>query len=238
MLIDSDPDAARVLASELDADGYTVVTCRSLEESRRRLPTIFPDVVVVEAALSDGFGLDLVREIRDAGSEARAVDPDVPVLVLSGRCSESDRVRAFEVGADDFLAKPFSYRELRGRLGALMRRRERNARRGRVRIGALTVDPVRRDVRFGDRPLQLTQKEFSLLQLLASEPARVFTKDELLRAIWGFRASGHSTTRTLDSHACRLRTKLAQVGGHDLVQNVWGVGYRLNDLASTSVGVG
>lgn len=232
MLVEADPEIRDLLLEELSADGYALVACESLVEGRRRLPTVFPDVVIVDIELPDGSGLDLVREVRGAGHTDVAVDPDLPLLVLSGRCSESDRVRAFEYGADDILATPFSYRELRGRLGALLRRRERHARRGRVRVGLLAIDPVRRDVRFGDRPLTLTQKEFSLLQLLASEPARVFTKDELLRAIWGFRAPGTSTTRTLDSHACRLRAKLAGAGAPQMVQNVWGVGYRLNDVSA------
>ena len=230
MIVESDRAVCDLLLDELAADGYALVVCDSLTEGRRRLPSVFPDIVIVNLELPDGSGLDLVREVRGAGQSTAAIDPDLPLLVLSARCSESDRVRAFECGADDILASQRSYRELRGRLGALLRRRERHARRGRVRVGILAIDPVRRDVRLGDRPLTLTQKEFSLLQLLASEPARVFTKDELLRAIWGFRAPGTSTTRTLDSHACRLRGKLAQAGAPQMVQNVWGVGYRLNDV--------
>lgn len=229
MIVEDDPAVCDLLREELAADGFVVLVCDSLTEGRRRLPSVFPDVVIVDIELPDGSGLDLVREVRGAGHTDAALDPDLPLLVLSSRCSESDRVRAFECGADDILATPFSYLELRGRLGALLRRRERHERRGRLRVGMLAIDPVRRDVRFGDRPLTLTQKEFSLLQMLASEPTRVFTKDELLRAIWGFRAPRTNTTRTLDSHACRLRTKLARAGAPQMVQNVWGVGYRLND---------
>jgi DNA-binding response OmpR family regulator len=111
-------------------------------------------------------------------------------------------------------------------VGALLRRAQARGNRGRVRVGAIEIDPPSREVHLNGRRLELSQKEFALLRLLASEPTRVFTKEELLRSVWGFRARG--TTRTLDSHACRLRHKLA-ADGDRFVVNVWGVGYRLVD---------
>jgi DNA-binding response OmpR family regulator len=137
-------------------------------------------------------------------------------------------VRGFERGADDYICKPFSYPELRGRIAALLRRANQRRGAGRLRVGELEVDPASRTARLRGAPIALSQKEFALLRMLATEPVRVFTKDELLRQIWGFRHMG--TTRTLDSHACRLRTKLAVQGDHFVV-NVWGVGYRLVDGA-------
>ena len=122
--------------------------------------------------------------------------------------------------------KPFSYPELRGRVSALLRRVNGRRSLGRLRVGDLEVDPPSREVRLRGARIDLSQKEFALLRTLASDPARVFTKDELLRSIWGFRTRG--TTRTLDSHACRLRQKLAAHGDRFVV-NVWGVGYRLVD---------
>jgi DNA-binding response OmpR family regulator len=232
LIVEPDAGIRDLLADELGADGFVVVACGSLIEGRQRLPAAYPDVLIVNAELPDGSGLDLVSEVRSSLHGELVVDPDLPLVVLNKRCSESDRVRAFEYGADDILSTDFAYRELRGRLGALLRRRERQTRRGRIRVGQLDIDPIRHVVRISDRPLALTQKEFSLLQTLASEPSRVFTKDELLRMIWGYRSSGgSSTTRTLDSHACRLRAKLAQAGARQMVQNVWGVGYRLNAAA-------
>jgi DNA-binding response OmpR family regulator len=120
--------------------------------------------------------------------------------------------------------KPYSYPELRLRIAALLARLERPRRRGRLRIGDLEVDPTGRDVRLGGAPVALAQKEFALLLALAADPTRVFTKEELLRDVWGFHWLG--STRTLDSHACRLRQKLGCQGGR-FVFNVWGVGYRL-----------
>jgi DNA-binding response OmpR family regulator len=127
-------------------------------------------------------------------------------------------------GANRYSArKPFSYPELRARIGALLRRAERRRGATRMRVGELIVDPAARDVHLGEQRIALSQKEFALLRLLASDPGRVFTKIELLRTVWGYETLG---TRTLDSHACRLRNKL----GSGFVINVWGVGYRLVDL--------
>jgi DNA-binding response OmpR family regulator len=137
-----------------------------------------------------------------------------------------DRLRGFERGADDFVIKPFSYAELRWRIVAVLRRTSERRGRGRLRVGALELDPTAREVRLRGRPVPLSQKEFALLRALAAEPTRVWTKAELLRDVWGFRSLG--TTRTLDSHACRLRHKLAAHGDRFVI-NVWGVGYRLVD---------
>jgi len=126
----------------------------------------------------------------------------------------------------DANGKPFSYGELRGRLAALLRRTQQPRGLGRLRIGGLEVDPPSREVRLHGERVGLSQKEFALLRVLASDPTRVFAKEELLRTVWGFRAVG--TTRTLDSHACRLRLKLSARGDRFVI-NVWGVGYRLVD---------
>ena len=124
------------------------------------------------------------------------------------------------------VAKPFAYGELRARVAAVLRRSQRRPGLGRLRVGSLEVDPLSRHVRVrGDR-VELSQKEFALLRVLAGEPTRVFSKEELLKSVWGFRSVG--ATRTLDSHACRLRRKLGAHGDRFVV-NVWGVGYRLVD---------
>ena len=135
-------------------------------------------------------------------------------------------MRGFERGADDYVAKPFSYGELRARVAALLRRAGGGRATGRLRVGTLEIDPPSREVRLRGERVELSQKEFALLRTLAAEPTRVFTKEELLRDVWGFRSLG--ATRTLDSHACRLRQKLGAHGDRYVV-NVWGVGYRLVD---------
>jgi DNA-binding response OmpR family regulator len=165
--------------------------------------------------------------VRAADGVASRVNPAVPLVLVSGRGSQLDRVRGFECGADDYVCKPFDYGELRLRLAALLRRMD-TARhgRGRARVGDLEIDAPARRVTLRGRPVELSQKEFALLRALAAQPTRVWTKEELLRSVWGFKAMG--STRTLDSHACRLRQKLGGEGDRFVV-NVWGVGYRLLD---------
>ena len=148
--------------------------------------------------------------------------------MLSGRASELERLRGFGRGADDYVVKPFSYQELHARIVALLRRNHRRPGSGRIRVGPLELDVLARQVWLAGEPLALSKKEFALLRALAAEPTRVFTREELLRGVWGFRALG--ATRTLDSHASRLRKKLC-AGGARFVVNVWGVGYRLIDGA-------
>lgn len=228
ILVAEDDAATRTyLADELTADGYELLVAETAKDALRLLETKFPDLAIVDVGLADLSGLELIRRVRGADGAVSPIDRDLPLMVVSGRCGEVDRVRAFDHGADDFVAKPFSYPELRARVGALLRRADRRQRVGRVRVGALELDPASRVVRLDGAPVGLTQKEFALLRVLAAAPTKVHTKDELLRTVWGFRA--RSATRTLDSHACRLRAKLARGGTGQYVLNVWGVGYRLVD---------
>lgn len=226
LLVEDDPATRTFLADNLTADGYEVVPAETARDGARLLETQYPDLALVDVGLPDESGYEVLRRVRTADGLASRVDPDTPVVLLSGRATELDRVRGFERGADDFVAKPFSYPELRGRVGALLRRRAAAARAGRLRVGALEVDPAARETWVAGDRVALSQKEFSLLRVLAAEPTRVFTKQELLRAIWGYQTCGQ--TRTLDSHACRLRQKLGTHGDRFVV-NVWGVGYRLVD---------
>lgn len=228
ILVCEDDAATRTfLADNLTADGYELLVAGTLSDGLRHLRLRFPDLVVADVGLPDGSGLDLVTQVREADLCASRIDPRTPVLVLSGRVGEADRLRGLERGADDFVAKPFSYPELRLRIAALLRRADDRPRTGRLRVGELEIDPAARTVEVAGRAVQLSAKEFALLRMLAAEPTRVFTKNELLRTVWGFRDSG--TTRTLDSHACRLRGKLAGATETRFVVNVWGVGYRLVD---------
>jgi DNA-binding response OmpR family regulator len=218
----------RFLADNLAADGYEPLEARSSADGRRLIATHSPELAILDLGLPDHDGLDLLRELRESSETGGGLDSQLPVLILSGRASELDRIRGFERGCDDYLAKPFSYAELRGRIDALLRRSRVRARLGRVRIGVLEVDPVAREVWLEGQRVHLSKKEYGLLRTLASEPSRVFTREELLRGIWGFQSM--VPTRTLDSHASRLRKKLT-TGESTFVVNVWGVGYRLVDSA-------
>jgi DNA-binding response OmpR family regulator len=224
--VEDDPVLTTFLADNLTADGFELVLADCLRDGLRELEFRRPDLAIVDLGLPDGSGLELLAQVRQADRIASRLDPSLPLIVLTGRASELDRVRGFERGADDFVPKPFSYSELRLRIGAVLRRTREHSGHGRLRAGELELDPVAREVRLRGRRVDLSQKEFALLQALAADPTRVFTKEELLRDVWGFRSLG--TTRTLDSHACRLRQKLGGEGDRFVV-NVWGVGYRLVD---------
>ena len=226
LVVEDDPAVGTFLADNLTADGYELHLAGSIHDARRVLEHRKPDLAILDLGLPDGSGLDLLRQVREADLTGLPIDAALPVLVLTGRAGELDRIRGFERGADDFLAKPFSYGELRGRVHALLRRCRIRTSVARLRAGDLEVDPVSREVLLRGERVALSQKEFALLRALAVEPGRVWTKEELLRDVWGYRSMG--ATRTLDSHACRLRHKLA-VHGARYVVNVWGVGYRLTD---------
>jgi DNA-binding response OmpR family regulator len=226
LLVEDDPVVRTFLADNLTADGYDVLVADTVRDALRALEYKRPDLAVIDLRLPDGSGLDLIREVREADGIASRLDPTLPLVVLSGCASELDRVRGFEYGADDYVAKPFGYGELRLRIAAVLRRTRERVHRGRTRVGALEIDPAARVATVRGRRVELAAKEFALLKALASAPTRVFTKEELLRDVWGYRAQG--ATRTLDSHACRVRRKLARDGDRFVV-NVWGVGYRLID---------
>jgi DNA-binding response OmpR family regulator len=226
LLVEDDSVLGTFLADNLAADGYEPLVAATLRDGLRELEYKRPDLAVVDLGLPDGSGLELIERVRAADGVVSRIDPSVPLVVLSGRAGDVDRVRGFERGADDFVPKPFAYGELRLRIAAVLRRTRARPGQGQLRVGSLSVDPASREVRLRGRLIELSQKEFALLRALAVDPTRVLTKEELLRDVWGYRTLG--TTRTLDSHACRLRTKLAAEGDRFVV-NVWGVGYRLVD---------
>jgi DNA-binding response OmpR family regulator len=214
------------LADNLTADGFEVLPARTAAEARRALASGYPDLAILDLGLPDQDGLELVSLVRDSDRFAAPIDPDLPLLILSGRASEVDRLRGFDRGCDDFLVKPFSYPELRARVSALLRRSAHRPGAVRLRVGPLELDAISRQVWLDGVAIRLSRKEFGLLRALATEPTRVFTREELLTTVWGFKTLG--STRTLDSHAARLRRKLNAAGASFIV-NVWGVGYRLMD---------
>ncbi len=226
LVIEDDERTCKFLADNLAADGFRIATATAAGEGLRAIEVRQPDLVLLDLMLGDGNGLEVLDRVRAADGLASRLDPDLPVIVVTGRTGEADRVRGFVRGADDFVVKPFSYAELLGRIRAVLRRASNRSARGIVRVGELTIDPVTRRVRLGGRPVFLSAKEFSLLQALAADPSRVFTKSELLRDVWGYLSIG--TTRTLDAHACRLRKKLSG-SARPYVVNLRGVGYKLTE---------
>jgi DNA-binding response OmpR family regulator len=220
------------ICDQLTADGYAVDVARSASELRLRARNQPPDILLLGTLQQRHDELALLRAIRAGHAPHSGVDPAVAAIVL-GEASELAVLRAFAAGCDDHLAWPPSYPELRARIEALARRAGLRAA-ARKRHGGLTVDPHRRLASYADRPLRLSALEFALLNHLAGDPTRCFTKQELLRDVWGYRSPGR--TRTVDAHACRLRKRLREAGAAGLVVNVHGVGYRLAQIGEAETG--
>jgi DNA-binding response OmpR family regulator len=225
VVCEDDTATLELLCDHLAADRFGALAAPTASDALRLCRYNQPDLLLLDLALPDASGLDVLREIRAAdGADAR-FDPKLPVIVLTGRGADDERVRGLEFGADDYLVKPFHYPELRARINAILRRRG-GRQDGPRRVGDLVVDPARRRVWVEGRDVRLSNNEFSLLRVLVSDPIRVFPKKELLEEVWGFRTSAQ--TRTLDSHASRLRRKLDPEHSRYVI-NCWGVGYRLID---------
>jgi DNA-binding response OmpR family regulator len=225
LVVEDDAQTRLFLSENLIADRFAPLSATSAEQAVELLSGSRPDAAVIDVGLPGMSGLDLVTTIRD-GDADDPWDAGMPILLLSGQTSPHAAVRGIERGADDYVAKPFHYPELLARLGALIRRSRGATLQGELRVGALSIDRNARRAALGGRVLDLSAKEFALLSALARDPARVMTKAELLRDVWGYRAAAR--TRTVDSHASRLRRKLAAGGGGERwIVNVWGIGYRL-----------
>ncbi|MDQ2622286.1 MAG: response regulator transcription factor [Actinomycetota bacterium] len=222
VVCEDDRPTLELLCDHLTADRFEVIAAPTGADALRHCEFTRPDLLLLDLGLPDASGLDVLREIRETGGSTNPFDSNLAVIIISGRTTERDRVRGLELGADDYLIKPFSFGELLARIGAVLRRRSGDA--PVVRVDGIEIHHRQRTVRVGDRPVRLSSKEFSLLCALASEPTRVFSKEELLRNVWGYRSIGH--TRTLEAHASRLRRKL-DPDGSKFVRNCWGVGYRL-----------
>jgi DNA-binding response OmpR family regulator len=211
LVAEPEPSTRGFLERHLADDGFDVLGAEACGEALELAERARPDLVL----LGDTAALD----------ECRSWSREVPLIVLGAPEADAvDRARALERGADDFLSRPFLYDELLARIRAVLRRTAPTTP-DLVRVGEIEIDRPTRRVTVGGRRIDLPAKEYELLLKLASDPNRVFTKEELLREVWGFQSLGK--TRTLDSHASRLRRKLARAGEGPFVLNVWGVGYRL-----------
>lgn len=226
LLVEPDRDRGRALARQLLADGYAVELARSAEHARILARAVAPEIAVLGALDPPRGALALLEEIR-AGIPAHGPwDRGMPVILAGHDGHELELLRAFEAGADDFVAPAAGYLELRARLRAILRRASaRGGERRRLEVGPLAVDTATHVASLHGRALDLRRMEFELLAHMAREPTRAFSREELLSSVWGYRGGGSS--RTVDSHASRLRAKLAADPTRRWMVSVWGVGYRL-----------
>ena len=222
LVVEDEVDLCRVIRDRLVSDGHEVVVAydggSALKEVARRIP----DVVLLDWMLPDFDGLAVCRRLRERHL--------MPIIMVTARGEEVDRVLGLEVGADDYLVKPFSLREMLARVRAMLRRVDMEGRRQthvagfRIQAGPLTIDTDSRQATLNEAPMHLTRKEFELLTVLASNPGRAFSREFLVERVWGSDFDGFD--RAVDTHVTRLRRKLGPLGAR--IVTVWGVGYRFS----------
>jgi two-component system phosphate regulon response regulator PhoB len=219
LVVDDEPDLVELVRFNLKEAGYQVESARSGREALQCLRQRVPDLLVLDLMLPDVAGTEICRQVR---SDPRL--KGLPILMLTAKSEEVDRIVGFELGADDYVTKPFSPRELTLRVRALLRRASGEEERagGVLEQGGLVLDVERHRCLVAGEELLLTAKEFRLLETLMRRPGRVMTRERLLDEVWG--ADITVTARTIDTHLKRLREKLGQSG--DLIETVRGVGYR------------
>jgi DNA-binding response OmpR family regulator len=221
LVIEDERSIASAVAARLRSEGFTVEIAADGLSGLESCARVRPDLVVLDLMLPGIDGIEVCKRIQQ--------DRAVPVLMLTARDSESDLVAGLDVGADDYMTKPFSARELVARVQAILRRAARTVAAtdgGPARIGDVELDPSTRRVTASGEPVHLTPTEFDLLMYLAARPGRVSTREELLEQVWGYEVP--SGARTVDSHVRSLRRKL----GADLIRTVHGVGYAVEEVSA------
>jgi len=225
LLVDDEDAVQKLLAYPLERDGFRVIQARDGEEALKLFDDDRIDLVVLDLMLPKIDGLEVCKRLR--------ANSNVPIIMLTARGEELDKVLGLELGADDYITKPFSIREFRSRVRALLRRATATSQSGErdgeaIDAGPLRIDSSRRLVELDGKPVQLTYVEFELLRLLAGEPGRVFTREMLLRGLWG--DSAYREPRTIDVHVRHLREKLeCDPREPEYIFTVRGVGYRFRD---------
>ena len=225
LVVEDERDVAELIRYNLGKNGYDVILAATGAGALKEARAMRPDVVLLDIMVPQLNGWEICRRLKH--------DPDtsgIPVIMVTGRVEEGDKVLGFEMGADDYVTKPFSPRELLARIRAVARRGHAAApeKQALVTIGELEIDRHRFEVRLEGRPVELTPKEFELLAILAGAPGRVFGREELLDAVWG--RDGFVEPRTVDVHLARLRARFAAAGlAAPAIDTVRGVGYRFRE---------
>lgn len=231
LVVEDDPAIQRMISDYFRHVGYEVLTAGDGEIGVRLALNDQPTVMILDLMLPKIDGLTVCRQVRERY-------PTLPIIMLTAKDDVVDKVLGLEMGADDYMTKPFSLRELEARLKSVLRRTRAkvsdkvDSDQAPIVRGNLRIDPARREVTIGDRAVELTPKEFELLSLFASHPGRVYSRKFLLENIWDYTYSGYD--RTIDSHINRLRAKIEENPDEPkMVLTVWGVGYKFNDEAES-----
>ncbi len=222
LIIEDEPDIRKTIDYNLSKESFKVLQAGSIAEGEKVLASNKIDVIILDLMLPDGSGLTLCRDIKSDDKTK-----NIPIIILTAKTEEVDRVVGFELGADDYVTKPFSVRELILRVKAILKRGPasfKNTQETEYSFGDLTLDLAAHQVYINGGEVPLTALEFRLLKHLIDRKGRVQTRDQLLEDVWGY--SSDVTTRTVDTHIKRLREKLGSTGDH--IQTIRGVGYRLS----------
>lgn len=222
VLVEDEPDLAATSREFLERDGFRVLPALDARTAQGLLDRERAELMVLDLGLPDRNGLDLLRTLRQDRKS------HLPVIIVSGRGEEADRIVGLELGADDYLVKPFSQRELAARIRAVLRRLQPHAEAPVIRLGELEIDTSARQIRVSRQPLALTPLEYALVEFLASAPGRTFSRDQLLNEVWGSPSWGQERA-TVAEHVYRIRRKLAAAGvDRPAITTVRGFGYRLD----------
>ena len=221
LVIEDEPDIRKTLEYNLAREGFIVSTAGSLKKAKNILENPNFSLILLDLMLPDGSGLDLCRELK-----SNPALKEIPIIILTAKDDEVDKVVGFELGADDYVTKPFSVRELILRVKAVLKRNQKTATPLEINrnFGSLVMDIESHEVFIDDKEITLTALEFKLLNQLVERRGRVQTRDQLLSDVWGY--SSDVTTRTVDTHIKRLREKLGVMGKY--VQTIRGVGYKFS----------
>ncbi len=224
LIVDDEPQIVRVLKGYLETAGFQVVTASDGAEAIAAFRHESPDLVVLDLMLPEVDGLDVARAIRRQG--------DVPIIMLTARVEETDRLIGLELGADDYVTKPFSPREVVARVRAVLRRTERTEPAPRtLKEGDIVLDPDKRQVTVQGRPVELTPTEFDVLAVLMETPGRVFSRMQLLDKVQGYAYEGYE--RTVDAHVKNLRQKIEEDPKHPrVILTVYGLGYKFREATN------
>jgi phosphate regulon transcriptional regulator PhoB len=219
LVVEDEPDIRRLVVLHLESDGFRCRTAANGLDALREAKANVPDLVVLDLMLPGLDGLEVCRRLRGDASTA-----GVPIIMLTAKSDEVDRVVGLEVGADDYVAKPFSPKELVARVRAVLRRARPSQPTRVLTVGPVTLDPERHAVKLDGKALQLTPKEFDLLQALLEAAGRVLSREYLLNHVWGYARADEIESRTVDVHVRRLRGKLGDAGNR--IATIKSVGYR------------